>query len=111
MSQAIATSAAPAAHTQRMIGKIDRARFGFCGYQDQAFGLYVHLSGPAWGVSADVAAYPANPPQTKADVMERVSAICIAAGAKGVDDLRGKPIEVEFENGVLKSWRILTEAI
>jgi hypothetical protein len=110
MSHSLATSA-PAPDLQRLIGKIDRARFGFCGCQNIGFGLYVHLSGPDWGVSAEVCAMPAQPDIARAQTMTAIAEICRQAEAKGVDDLRGKPVEVTFENGVLKSWRILTEAI
>lgn len=102
------------------IGKIENCWFGFGGYQNTMFGVGFILSGKAWGVGDFWGTWGDAPgkdakwtrkTQSKhfGSVVLRVHALCVEAGVKKFEDLKGKPIEAIFENDRLQSWRILTE--
>ena len=111
--------------TDQRIGKIRSVRFGLVGYQDAQFGLSLDLGSDkeSWGVGATVAHAWAREPDehckwTREDQTGAFGETCretiaLLKGAK-VDDvtkLKGVPVVVVFEGSVLKSWRILEEAL
>lgn len=109
------------------LGKISKAYFGFCGYQECQLGLslefkigegeYVNdfiAGGWAPGV-VDPNKYckwtEKERREELADMATTVSHILVAAKAKNVSNLVGKPVEVKIGSFQLKSWRILTEVL
>lgn len=109
---------------EKFIGKIDDVQFGYGGYDDAMFGLslYFRSDKGSWGVG-DFKGTWAFPPSDTAEwtiesqtilwgeMVRFIVGICSDAQVKNVLDLKGKPVEVSFENGMLESWRILTEVI
>jgi hypothetical protein len=107
---------------QKQIGKIEIAYVGTGGYQDAMFGITFRISGKGWGVSDFWGTWSRDPDkhckwtieeQTEiwGDVMRRIAKLLVEAKVTDVEDLRGKPVEVTFEDGRLKSWRILDEVL
>lgn len=107
---------------EKKLGKIEAASFGVGGYQDCMVGLSLtfKMSGSAigsfdgtWGIKRD--------PQAKWSEDDRLKTIGAAGlnlfqllekiGGRDVSDLVGTPVEVEIEDGRLKSWRILREVL
>ena len=41
----------------------------------------------------------------------KISELLKITNVKTIDQLKNMPIEATFENGILKSWRILTEVL
>jgi hypothetical protein len=111
--------------TERLeIGKIKSVKFGAGGYDDAMLGVSFTLGSDktSWGVG-DFFGTWASPPsehakwtvrdQTKTwgEMVRRIGQLLIDANVSDISKLVGKPVEVTFENGTLKSWRILTEVI
>lgn len=107
----------------KLIGKIQEVSFGFGGYQDAMIGLSVTLGSESgcWGV-CDFEGWWASRTEhckwTTEDWKNRnhqtvllVSKLLSDAKVSNVNKLKGIPVEVEFENNAIKSWRILTEVI
>ena len=109
--------------TEKKIGKIKSVRMGRGGYQDVMLGITFTLgSGPwdvgdfwgAWSlsISAEGAQWDeADRDAAFAKTMRRIDSLLSDAQVSSTDNLVGKPIEIEFDGGIMKSWRILTEAI
>jgi len=104
------------------LGKIQRVRVGFGGYQDAQFGVWWVLGGDGWGVQDGdgcwVTEITAGTKWTEdgrseqlAKIMRDLMTKCREAKVENVDALADKPIEVEFDGNLLKSWRILTEVL
>jgi hypothetical protein len=107
------------------LGKITRIKFGYVGYQDMQFGLYVEFSGDGWGVSTtisnawsldmEVGAYTkwteADRDAGFARTMREVNRIMKEAKVTDVNGLAGIPVQITFENMMLKDWRVLTEVL
>lgn len=104
------------------LGKIEAIRFGFGGYQDAQFGVSVTLSGPGWGVQDFRGHWNREPDknckwtkeqqnQSFLDVLWDIRKWLAEAKVDSLDKLKGKPVEVTFENGSLQTWRILTEVL
>jgi len=111
---------------EKHLGKITSAEFGLCGYQEAMIGLNVSFSyggGYASGSckatwDPTLIAHTASSQWTEADrdhdfarIIREVSNLLADAGVKSVSDLKGKPVEVTVEKGILTSWRILKEVI
>ena len=110
---------------ETMIGKIESVFFGHGGYQDAFIGIGFTLSGKGWGVSdfrgywdAEIIHHSDNCKWSEdgrdrefAETMRYVSKLLADAKCGSVDKLKGKPIEATFDGNMLKSWRILTEAL
>jgi len=45
------------------------------------------------------------------EIMRYVSKVLSDAKVDTIDQLKGKPVEITFEDRVIKSWRILTEVL
>lgn len=110
--------------TEKMLGRISAAKFGFGGYQDAMIGLSLTFQGDGWG-SATFEGSWSSPPSTHAkwSVAEqeaqwvkavRVLLDTLTASKKDhVAQLVGVPVEVTFDSplGRLQSWRVLTEVV
>ena len=104
------------------IGKITRADFGWGGYQDIQFGISLQFEGPSWATGTFIGAWGRDwTPDckwTEADRGIKLGVACMALAAtlkdakvKSIQELIGKPVEVTFENGTFKGFRILTEVL
>jgi hypothetical protein len=107
---------------RKELGKVKSASYGFGGYQECQFGLSVSLGAASWGVSDFWGFWSDDPGPgakwTKEDqhrfhgeTVDRIHKLLSSAKAKDVASLVGKPVEVEFDGMMLKSWRVLTEVI
>lgn len=109
--------------TTKRLGKISAATFGFCGgYQDAMIGLAVTLEFDGLGI-CDFRGMWATAPMKDARWAEQdqsaemastvrfVRDTLLAAKKKHVGQLVGCPAEIETEDGVLVSWRVLTEVL
>lgn len=114
--------------SEKYLGKIVKARFGISGYQDAMIGFHVELSfdgccgtcqtKSAW--SPSLIEWSAHCKWTEADrskqfdeIVRYVDKILHDAKVRYVDELAGKPVEVE-SNGPgtpIDGWRILTEVL
>jgi hypothetical protein len=107
------------------LGKIESVRFGLGGYQDACIGIHFTLSADGWGVSDTRSAWDKNlikhseyckwseagRSQQYVELVNYVSDLLADAKVQSVDQLKGMPVEVQFENNTLKSWRILKEVL
>jgi hypothetical protein len=109
---------------KKVLGKIARATFGYGGYQDVMFGLSVTLEGEGCG-TGDFSGWWAldidcgeNTKWTEADrdakyaeAVRLLNQTLLDAKKRHVAELVGTPVEITFEDRVLKSWRVLTEVL
>ncbi len=107
------------------LGKIKSVSFGIGGYQDAMLGVFFDLGGNGWGVITDKCAWDCtlirhdkNCKWSEEDrtrqydkIMRYISVLLNESKVKTIDKLKGIPVEAIFDNGVLKSWRILTEVL
>lgn len=111
---------------EKYLGKITHISFGLGGYQDVQFGLSVTLEGQGVGTNVFIGAWDYNwvkepgehakwteEERTKImiELLRKVSDLLKAAKVKSVDQLKGKPIAMTFEDMTLKDWRILEEVL
>lgn len=109
---------------EKRIGKIKSVSFGWGGYQDAQLGITFDLGsnkeswgvGDFWGIwgnDPDKYAKWTTEEQVKifGKMVKRIGKILSESNMTSIDKLIGKPIEVSFDQNMLKSWRILTEAI
>lgn len=106
----------------KILGRINRATFGFGGYDGAMFGITVDLRSEATGVG-DFNGTWADPPSPHAkwtveDQSKHFSDCCRLlirtlreAKKQHVGQLVGTPVEITLDNNSLKSWRVLTEVI
>lgn len=109
--------------TEKKLGKITYIHFGACGYQEAMLGLRIQLGGDGWGVGTDKAGawtttISESTKWTHEDRIRGLGEMCwevhqllIDAKVESVDKLLNKPVECDFEGGLLKSWRILKEVL
>lgn len=108
------------------LGKITKAEFGHCGYQEMFVGLSLDFSfdtcanigsaitggwyvGNKWNENCKWT-LEENSLQ-HAEMIEKVSQILVDAKVEFVSQLKGKPVELTFDGTILKKWRILTEVL
>lgn len=107
---------------EKKLGKIERATFGYGGYQDAQFGVQFTFSGDGWGCGDFWGAWPDEPgeyakwtvdDQNKflGDMCKRLAKVLEDAKVRTIDQLEGIPIEIEFDGMTRKSWRILKEVL
>ena len=110
---------------RKELGKIKSVEIGEGGYQDAMFGISFTLGGDSWGVGdfkgywrpeqIDVTEYTQWTEKDRSKVfdetMRYISKLLHDAKKRFVSELKGVPVEVEFEGNALKSWRILTEVL
>lgn len=109
---------------EKRLGKIEKVSFGYGGYQDAQFGLSVTLSGDGWGVGdfkggwsldiecTDSCKWTEEDRSAEFDKLCRlVNKLLKEAKKRTVDQLKGVPVEMQFDGNLLKDWRILTEVI
>lgn len=107
------------------LGKIQKARFGFGGYQDVQIGLWLVIGGDGWGTHRGIEGgwslhikhsehckwTGSNRDEGYARMCREIQEVMLKAKVEEVNQLVGKPVEVVFDGMILKSWRILTEVL
>lgn len=104
------------------LGRIQKIRFGWGGYQDAMIGIGMTLGGQSWGVQDFKGAWGINHSErcqwTEADRLRELGEACMwlrdiltKAKKQTLDDLVGIPIEATFDGNLLKSWRVLEEVL
>lgn len=104
------------------LGRIQKATFGWGGYQEAMIGLSITLSGKAWGVGDFKGAWGIERSEhaqwSEEDRVKQLGEACMflrdtlkAAGKQTVDELVGVPIEATFDGNMLQSWRVLEEVL
>lgn len=104
------------------LGRIQRASFGWGGYQEAMIGLSLTLGGKSWGVGDFKGTWGIERSEhakwSEEDRVRQLGEAVIflrdtlkAAGKQSVDQLIGVPIEAVFEGNMLKSWRVLEEVL
>jgi hypothetical protein len=111
---------------KKELGKIQSVDFGLCGYQGACIGISLSFKfDDCGGVATDKSFWDANTvsvtegsqwnektrDEKYAEIMRYVSKLLDDANVSSVNDLKGIPVELEFDGMVLKDWRILTEVI
>lgn len=109
----------------KKLGKITKAEFGLGGYQDACIGLIVSIDFDGSGVGDNKTAWDCNliectehcewTEESRSEeydkIVRYISGLLSDAKVNNVSDLVGKPVEVELEGMILKSWRILKEVL
>jgi hypothetical protein len=111
--------------TGKVLGKIESVKFGLTGYNDDEFGICFKLSGGGYGVQTNTSFWDYN--QVKRDkecqwteedrakrfveIVKYISNLLEDAGVNTIDRLKNIPIEMEFKENLLKSFRILKEVL
>jgi len=114
----------------KYLGKIESVKFGHVGYQNAMLGISLSFSfDESCGVATDRSTWDAeiiectnNSKWTEEDrskkydeIMRYISKLLKDAKCDDVADLKGKPVELEFDGegwgGTLKDWRILVEVL
>lgn len=111
---------------EKRLGKISSVRFGHGGYQDACLGLDLSFeSKSGWGVSTWIGGWDAeiikcdkyckwteeDRSKEYADTMRKISKLLSQAKVSEIHELKGIPVEVEFEGMMMKDWRILEEVL
>lgn len=109
-----------------VLGKIKSVKFGIISNEFQ-MGIELGLGSDvgSWGVTYTKGFHDFNrnvhtdycnwTPESNnyqmLETMKYISDLLEDAKVSNVSDLKGKPVEVTFENNMIKSWRILKEVI
>lgn len=111
--------------TEKFLGKITNVHFGHVGYQDAGIGISLTLSGEGFGTNFSMDAWdPEQIPcsenskwseedrnKNMSDIMRYVAQLLAKAKVSDFNQLKNIPVEVVFEDRMLKSWRILEEVL
>lgn len=107
---------------EKVLGKISSVKFGYGGYQDAMVGLTVGLetnSGScvyfrgAWNIRVNSYTL-CTESDRNADFIETMRFInqtLIDSKKDDISKLVSVPVEIEFVDGALHSWRVLTEVL
>jgi hypothetical protein len=107
---------------EKKLGRIASISFGWGGYQDAMIGLSVSLEGNGWGVGDFKGAWGIERTDycewSEDDRVRQLGEaaiflrdLLIKAKKQTISELKGTPVEVEFDGMALKSWRILEEVL
>lgn len=104
---------------ERELGKITAVSFGRNSDRPFLFGLELTLTGKGWGTFTTINANMSDAcewteEQRNAaffEVCRKIYKLLRDANVNSVYELIGKPVEVIFENNMLRDYRILTEVL
>ena len=111
---------------EKILGKINSARFGYVGYQDMHFGLSLDFSlagsrgvgttiAQSWSIDMECTEHCKWTEEDRsvgfANTMREINKIMQDAKVREIHELKGKPVEVTLNGNTLSSWRILTEVL
>ena len=113
---------APISHTRTELGRIQKAAFGWGGYQEVMIGLSITFGGKSWGCGDFKGAWGVERTEfsqwSEEDRLRQLGEACMflrdllkSAGKTSVEQLVGTPIEATFEGTKLVSWRVLDEVL
>lgn len=112
--------------TEKYLGKIQSVQFGLGGYNDSQFGLHLEFRfDKCCGINTSHAFWDFESIEWSehckwseedrekqcVEVIKLVSKLLNQADIRYVNQLQGKPVEIELENNTIKSWRLLTEVL
>ena len=80
-------------------------------YLDEKFGLVISLDCNGCGTTDFIGGYVKNIEHTSITICTNIIQLMKDANVSNLQELKNKPIEVTFENNLLKEWRILTEVL
>lgn len=109
----------------KYLGKIENVYFGLGGYQGAMLGLHLYFSFNSCQTGNSIATWDPETIECSgysqwteqdrdknfANICRKISLYLSQAKKRDVSQLEGVPVELEFEDNILKSWRILTEVI
>ncbi len=110
-------------NTETAIGVVEDVRFGKGGYQDCMLGLSLTLRTSVGSVgtfvnggwtlerSSSARWTEVDRANQQSDMCQKIIELLESANVDDITKLKGKPVQVTFENSRLKDWRILKEAI
>lgn len=112
----------PPEQLRKQLGKITEVKFGFGGYQDAQIGISFMFGGDGWGVGTFWGHWAmARSERTEwtegerlhslGETVMKIKQILEDAKVQSVDDLKGVPVECEFDGNLLKDWRVLKEVL
>ncbi len=110
---------------EKHLGKIAEVNFGYCGYQGQMLGISFLIETSGGSCAVDECVWDPNLTECSErskwsesdrdkklmEIMRYISDLLHKAKVKDIMDLKGMPIEAEFENMRIKSFRILEEVL
>ncbi len=110
---------------EKKLGKIEKVRFGHCGYDNTGIGISFTFLFDGRGVCADKSGWDAeiikhsdhckwteeDRNKSYAEIVRYISLLLKQAKVSDVSDLRGKPVEITLDGNLLKDWRILEEVL
>ena len=109
--------------SEKRLGKITAAEFGFGGYDDAMIGLSISLGGSGWGTGDFKGMWAHKEVPSRAQWTEEsrktklgeavlfLRDLLSAAKVRHVGELVGIPIEAIFIDAKLVSWRVLEEVL
>ncbi len=108
--------------TRTELGQIQKATFGWGGYQDAMIGLSLYMGGKAWGVGDFKGAWGVEHSEhcqwSEDDRLKQLGEACMflrdtltKAKVQTVADLVGIPIKATFAGNRLQSWWVLEEVL
>lgn len=112
-------------YVEKKLDKIEKVRFGHCGYDNTGIGISFTFSFDGCGLSTDKSGWDAeiikhsdhckwseeDRDKSYAEIVRFVSLLLKQAKVSDVSELQGKPIEVTIDRNSLKEWRILEEVL
>ena len=111
---------------RKVLGKITSVSFGYGGYHESMMALNLTFEGSGlgttWAITGgwapSIVEWTDRCKWTEEDrekeqvsLVRQIDKLLTDAHVDSIDKLKNKPVEVEFENNTLKSWRILTEVL
>jgi len=110
---------------RKQLGKIQKVRFGYVGYQNAMMGISFTFGGDDWGVGTCITggwgkSIEANDRsewteesrnKERAELVEKIDDLLDKAKVDDVYKLKGLPVEITFDGNTLKDWRLLTEVL
>lgn len=113
---------------QKELMKIDSVQFGFGGYQDAQFGLFLTFRAKNIGVATCVLggwsySHIKDPERDNCrwsekdrtermlEMLKEIDKLLSTAKVGSVEQLKGKPVWVFFEHNIIQSWRLAEEIL
>lgn len=105
---------------EKLLGKIYSVEFGFVPDREYLFGLRIEFRmggcGTCWNDTVNISKeckWESAEERNKAitDMIDRLAEVMKVAGVNEVSKLKNIPVEVNFEDGWCKGFRVLTEVL
>lgn len=105
---------------EKYLGKIESVEFGFVPDREFLFGLRLSFRmggmGTCWSDTVNISdackwEYTEERNKAITDMVDRLAKVMEVAGVTEVSKLKNIPVEVKFEDGWCKGFRVLTEVL